>query len=132
MIGIDTNVLLRAATNDDRKQSPVARKFLAGLSEASRGVINCVVLAEFAWTLRSGYGYERAEILGAINDIMRSKSYLVRDREVVNSALSRCLVESLHFADALIAEMNRDAGCETTLTFDLNAANGGAFTLMAG
>jgi predicted nucleic-acid-binding protein len=81
-------------------------------------VLNSVVLAEFAWTMRRGYRYDRLEIVEAIEGIMRSPGLVTLDRDAINAAINRCREENLHFADALIGELNRSAGCATTLTFD--------------
>jgi len=131
MIGLDTNVLVRAATDDDPKRSPRARSFLSRLSSARPGVVNSVVLAEFAWTLKSGYGYSRIEIADAIERMLRSPSYRVLDREAVSVALHICRDEGLDFADALLGEINRLSGCETTVTFDERASRGSAFHALA-
>ena len=56
MIGIDSNILLRAIANDDTTQSPLARDFLSSLSASGPGVVNSVVLAEDRrpdWLLRT-------------------------------------------------------------------------------
>ena len=37
MIGLDTNVILRALLDDDPVQSPIARTVLSGLDSAKRG-----------------------------------------------------------------------------------------------
>ena len=130
MIGLDTYILLRAATRDDRVQSSIALDLLSGLSAARQGVVNCVVLVELAWSLRSGYGYNRQEILDLIGGMMRSNAYLFPEREAVRAALDRCDKEQLDFADALIGELNRAAGCERTMTFDVGAAKSEAFELV--
>lgn len=127
MIGLDTNILLRAVLNDDPKQSPVARDILAHLTTDAPGVINSVVLAEFAWTLVRGYGYGREAVVGAIRTMLRSLSYSFTDRLAVSFALSRSEADGLNFVDALIGEINRAAGCEITLTFDVRAAKSDAF-----
>jgi predicted nucleic-acid-binding protein len=118
MIGIDTNVLLRAVLNDDARQSPVAREILSQLTAEKQGVVNSVTLAEFVWTLRRGYGYTQEQLLSAVKSMLRSNGYVFVDRRCVSAAISRCESESLGFADALIGEINRAAGCATTLTFD--------------
>ena len=118
MIGIDTNIHLRAALDDDASQSPRARAVLSALTAEEPGVINSVTLAEFVWTLRRGHGYERGEIVDAVRSMLRSSAYVFVDRRAVLAAVSRCQAESLGFADALIGEINRAAGCAVTLTFD--------------
>ena len=130
MIGLDTNILVRAITRDDATLSPIAITLLSGLSATSPGMINAVVVAELAWTLRSGYGYERLEIVSLIERMLRSQAYVFSDRDALNIATSRCKDEPLHLADALLGEINRLAGCTTTMTFDSQAAKSNAFTLL--
>jgi predicted nucleic-acid-binding protein len=89
-----------------------------------------VVLAELAWSLRSGYRYERSEIVSVIGKLLQSPSYEFTDRQAVNAAVTRCQKEPIHLADALIGELNRQAGCENTITFDTGAAKSDAFALL--
>jgi predicted nucleic-acid-binding protein len=119
--------LLRAVLNDDAKQSPLAREILSHLTPENPGVVNGVVLAEFAWTLRRGYDYTRSAIIQAIGTMLRSRGYTFPDRRAISLALSRCESDGLNFPDALIGEINRAAGCEVTLTFDGKAAKSDAF-----
>jgi predicted nucleic-acid-binding protein len=128
MIGLDTNVLLRSATQDDPLQSPIARRLVATLDEANPGYINTVVLAEFVWTLRTWYKYDRDQILTAIEALLQSAAFVISNRNAVNVAVARSRDDAMDFADALIGELNRQAGCRTTMTFDRLASKGGAFT----
>ncbi len=127
MIGLDTNILVRAATNDDAIRSPKARAIISALTPGQPAVVNSVVLAEFAWTLRTGYGYKRSEIVDAIEKMMQSPCYVAPDRGAINAALIRCQSEHLDFADALIAELNLEAGCTKTQTFDEECSASSAF-----
>jgi predicted nucleic-acid-binding protein len=127
MIGLDTNILIRAATNDDPIRSPKARAIIAALTREEPAIINSVVLAEFAWTLRTGYGYTRSEIAGSVEKMMQSPCYVAPDRAAINAALVRCQSENLDLADALIGELNLEAGAERTLTFDEGCFDSSAF-----
>jgi predicted nucleic-acid-binding protein len=128
MIGLDTNILLRAATQDNPVQSPIAQALLDGLDEASPGYINSVVMVEFTWSLSSRYRYERSAIIVAVEELMQSAAFTIADREAVNAAIARSEDEGMHFADALIGELNRIAGCSTTMTFDKPTSKRSAFT----
>src|SRR5436190_4572058 len=99
MIGLDTNILVRAIANDDPVRSPRARAIIAALTPTSPAVINSVVLAEFAWILRTSYEYSRSEIANAIETLIQSPCYVVPDRDAVNAALARCQSDGLDFAD---------------------------------
>ena len=128
MIGLDSNVMLRAITGDDPIQSPLARRFLSRLSGERPGVLNAVVLVEIAWTLRAKHKYRKHEILDRIEDLMRSDAYHVVDRDAVIQAMEISAEHPIDFADALIGEMNRCVGCERTVTFDQRASLTPAFT----
>lgn len=130
MIGLDSNVILRAITGDDPVQSPVARRYLSTLSRDSPGVLNSVVLVEIAWTLRTTYKYRRHEVLDRIERLMSSDAYYVVDRDAVVRALDISFEHATEFADALISQINRTAGCETTMTFDQGAAQTPDFDLL--
>lgn len=129
MIGLDTNVLLRAVTQDDPAQSPVATRLLSRLTEASPGYVNTVVLVELVWSLERGYKYGSAEISGAIEALLASTAYMIEQRDAVGRALTRAEEHGIGIADALICELNQASGCTSTLTFDARAARVPGFTL---
>jgi predicted nucleic-acid-binding protein len=122
MIGIDTNILLRAVLKDDPRQSPIAIAFLSRLSGEEPGFVNDVTLAEFVWTLGRSADFERNEIAWALRAMLSSLSYRFLDRTILSKALTRYETSKMDFADALIGEINRAAGCSTTFTFDGGAA----------
>jgi len=122
MIGLDTNILLRAVLRDDAKQSPIAIEFLSQLTDDEPGLVNDVTLAEFVWTLERSAEYTRGEISLALRAMLSSPSYRFLDRGAVSKALTRFEAEKkVGFADALIGEINRAAGCTTTYSFDTGA-----------
>jgi predicted nucleic-acid-binding protein len=128
MIGLDSNIMLRAITGDDPIQSPLALGFLATLSSDRPGVLNPIVLVETAWTLRARYKYPMLEILDHIKNFMGSTAYHIIDRDAVSEALATSRKHSIDFADALIGEINRLAACTTTMTFDEGACQAPIFT----
>ncbi len=129
MIGLDTNVLLRAAVQDDAVQSPVARAIIAELAPSKPGYVNAVVLAEFAWTLERRYGYSPIEIVGAIETMLESEAFVVANHDAVGRALERVSTDGMTLSDAMIGELNFAAGCATTMTFDRRAAISDLFEL---
>jgi len=127
MIGLDTNVLLRALTGDDAIQSPVAARILGELTPESPGYINLIVLTETVWTLGRRYKADRAAITDAVESLLESQSLVVADRAAVIESLELARAGSLDFADALIGTLNRHAGCKATVTFDTKAGETGLF-----
>jgi len=132
MIGLDTNILLRAVLADDSAQSPVAVALLSQLTAEQPGFINDVTLAEFVWMLGRTADYERGEIARALQALLSSPSYEFMDRRIVSKALTPYESEKIGFADALIGETNRAAGCSTTFTFDNAAAKTDLFSPVRG
>ena len=62
MTAVDTNVLLRIVTNDDKSQAARAAAFL---QKQDRVYLAKTVLLEFEWVLRRAYGFAPPEILAA-------------------------------------------------------------------
>jgi predicted nucleic-acid-binding protein len=63
-ITADTNIRVRAITDDDPVQSPLAK---ASLAEAERVAITVPTLCELVWVLTRAYWLPRAEV----SDIIR-------------------------------------------------------------
>ncbi|WP_210241185.1 type II toxin-antitoxin system VapC family toxin [Mesorhizobium sp. B3-2-1] len=121
-IGIDTNVLLRMVLNDDAEQRAKALAFGKGLSEDTPGFVSLIVLVEFSWSLISRYRMSREQVLAAIQRLLKIRTLVFEDFDAIVIALERSNMPQVDFADALIAEHNRNAGCSHTVTFDLRAA----------
>jgi predicted nucleic-acid-binding protein len=132
MIGIDTNVLLRAIVGDDLAQQKKAAKFLKSqCSKTNPGFINLLVLGEVVWTLDRGYRYDRAQIGDVIEALLSTAELVVERQEDVAKALLRYRQSNIGFADVLIATVNARQGCSTTVTLDRKAAKRDGFKLLA-
>jgi predicted nucleic-acid-binding protein len=128
MIGLDANILLRAATLDDSVQSPIATRIMSSPTREVPGYINTVALAESAWSLERRYDNSRALVCASIRSLMISSSIVFAEREAVDRALQRSDEEALDFQDALNCELNLTATCSTTVTFDRKSARSGGFS----
>lgn len=128
MIGIDTNVLVRFVTADDPDQSPRAAAFLNGeCTSDAPGFINRIVVCELVWVLGAAYGYDRAEIASVVRMLLETAELFMEDKTAAWGALRHYESGACDFADAYLGLTNVQAGCETTVTFDRNAANLGSF-----
>ena len=130
MIGLDTNILVRAFAADDQSQTESAVRLLDA-GERRSLYVNAVVLVEFAWTMRRAYKWEDEWVRSALNQIVDHPAIVIQHRDCVLEAISHSSEFSGGFADRLIGALNREAGCETTLTFDKDAARAGAFRELA-
>ena len=123
MIGLDTNILLRAVLDDDAVQSPAARRLLKSLGADDRGFVNLPVLLEFFWVLRSRYKLPQARLAGVMRDLLGVEHIEFEALDIAGKALALYEAGSSDFADTVIALRNTALGAGTTLTFDKGAAN---------
>lgn len=122
IVGIDTNVLLRATLNDDPAQTPMARAQLQAFTPERQGFIAQVTLLDYYWTLSRSYKYTKAECLAAINALLETRTIEIEDGESVALAVTRAEAGA-DFADALIACTNELFGASETVTFDRKASD---------
>jgi predicted nucleic-acid-binding protein len=123
LIGLDTNILVRYFTHDDARQTPLAIRLVdEQLDPAQPGHVSLVTLVELVWVLRTGYGAERETVADIVNRLLADARFVMQEPSSVWAALDAYLNAPVDFADALIAALDRDAGCIETLTFDRGAA----------
>lgn len=84
-ITADTNILVRALTGDDRRQSAIAQ---AELSGAERIALPLSVLCELSRVLSQGYGINAAGIIEAIGRLIAADN--VRVNRPRSSPAWRC------------------------------------------
>lgn len=127
----DTNVLIRAAVQDDLHQARRAAKILA---EADIVAVPLPVLCEFVWVLRRGYKKNATDVSDAIRRLMKSAN-VVMNRTAVEAGLS-ALDAGGDFADGVIAYEGEWLGAEEFVSFDSKAvtllqAQGGRARLLS-
>jgi predicted nucleic-acid-binding protein len=117
-ITADTNVLVRAAVQDDQHQARQAAKVL---QEANLVAVPTAVLCEFVWVLRRGYKKSVSDVSDAIRRLMKS-AHVVMDRPAVEAGLST-LDAGGDFADGVIAYEGNWLGAEEFVSFDSKAVS---------
>ncbi len=131
MIGIDTNVLLRYALDDDAGQSPRATALPESDDRlAEPAFVNLVVLIEFVWTLLRQEGFGKADVIAMLDTLLASRSIVLADRSAVAAAVETWRNGRAGFQDHLIGHLNRERGLPTTFTFDAVAAKDPTFSPM--
>lgn len=121
-LGIDANILVRLAVADDPRQADTVTALLSRIEKHDSLYINMSVILETNWILRRLYGYDRLAVLAFIQAVLERREFEVADYEAVGNALHVCRMANVDFADALLSEMNRLAGCAATLTLDKKTA----------
>jgi predicted nucleic-acid-binding protein len=112
----DTNILVRAIMDDDRRQSAAAR---AALEAAELVAVSTPVLCELVWVLSRGYKVADAEISAAIIRLLDSAS-VECNRAAAEAGLAM-LEAGGDFADGVIIAEGQMLGGETFVSFDRKA-----------
>lgn len=115
-ITVDTNILVRAITDDHPKQSKAAQR---ALESADLVAVALPTLCELVWVLARGYGLERREIGVALRRLIASANVAV-NRPAAEAGLS-VLEAGGDFADGVIAFEGAQLGGETFVSFDKKA-----------
>jgi predicted nucleic-acid-binding protein len=117
-ITADTNVLLRAAVQDDPDQARQAAKLL---QQAELVAVPVPVFCEFVWVLRRGYKVSTPEISAAVRRLIKSANVVV-NRPAIDAGLS-VLDAGGDFADGVIAYEGDWLGAEEFVSFDSKAVS---------
>ena len=114
-ITADTNVLVRALTEDDAEQSKAAQ---LALRKADIVALTIPTLCELVWVLQ-GYKIRPSDIAQAIRDLLNSANVVV-NRSTVEAGLAM-LDAGGDFADGVIAHEGNWLGADTFVSFDKKA-----------
>jgi len=112
---IDTNIIVRFLTADDKKQAKAAHAAI----EAGDIFIPTTVLLESEWVLRSGYGFTPDQIASGLRGLAGLPGISVEQPAALARALD-WMSEGMDFADAL--HLVKSDSCTAFLTFDRKLA----------
>jgi predicted nucleic-acid-binding protein len=115
-IAADTNVLVRAMTGDDARQSKIAQTELARADVVALAI---PALCELIWVLSQGYKIPSTEIVEAIRHLIDGANVVV-NRPAVEAGLAM-LEAGGDFADGIIAYEGNWLGAEVFVSFDKKA-----------
>ena len=113
---VDTNVLVRAIVQDDKKQGNIAARILKSATEIA---VPLAVLCELVWVLKRVYDFPKVDITAAISGLAAARNVNL-NRPAVDAGLA-VLLAGGDFADGVIAFEGRWLGGETFVSFDREA-----------
>ena len=116
MRAVDSNVLVRFLTADDRKQAQAARRVI----EAGDIFIGTTVILETEWVLRAGYGFAPTVIAAAFHGLGGLPGISIEEPVEIAQALDSMLA-GMDFAAAL--HLARSSHCSAFVTFDKKFAS---------
>lgn len=116
MIGVDSSVLIRHLTQDDERQAAAASALLEeDLRPDLQGYVSIGTLLETIWVLQRSYRYPNDLVREVVSKLLAARQLFVAERAAIERALTH---PADGLADAVIHELNRQAGCTETVTFD--------------
>ena len=132
MRGLDTNVLVRYLTADNEKLTAAAERVLEHSSETGQPLfIPVLVLCELVWVLARCYGQAKAAIISVLEQILEAELFRIEGDLIVRRSLDAFRGGKADFADYVIGEICRKAGCEDCVTFDRGLKSAAGFTLLS-
>lgn len=131
MRALDTNVLVRFVVDDDPVQSAKAERVLVESHLLHEHLfVSIPALCELVWVLKSGLRQSKVRIVAVIQSLVNDDLFQVESKHHVMAALDRYRQGNADFADYLIGELARKAGCRDTVTFDRALKGSPGFTLL--
>ena len=121
MIGLDTNVLVRYIAQDDIKQSALATNLIDSLTKESPGFITLVSIIELVWVMQSCYQSTKIEVVKILETLIATRELMIENTETVIKAIRVFSGSKADFSDCLIERSANKAGCEYSVTFDVDA-----------
>lgn len=119
MIGLDTNVLVRYFTQDNKAEAQRANEAIEKqCSKDNPGFIHDIVLCELVWVLASCYECPKEVISETLEKILVSPQLRVAHRSHVWEAIQIFKKTKADFSDCLLGIKNSSSGCRKTVTFD--------------
>ena len=119
MIAFDTNVILRYLLGDEPKQSKKAKALVDRLArDDDRAYISDIVLCEVVWVLARGYKLDREKIVHVLSSLLATRQLAFDSTDRLQRAIRAFENGKGDFADYMIREQARNAGCDAVMTFD--------------
>jgi predicted nucleic-acid-binding protein len=128
---LDTNILVRFVANDDGGQIAAAEHlFEESQQNREHLFVSTPVMCELVWVLKNGLKQDRPQIVKVIDSSMEDALFQIEHKRLVFKALDRYRHGKADFADYLIGQLDSNAGCRDTVTFEKALKNAPGFTLL--
>lgn len=129
MIAVDTNVLVRFLVRDDEAQFARASALFQEAQRAEDAVFLAeLVICELVWVLQRAYHVPKTALVRTLNELVRARHIELEAADRVQRAIAAYAAGRGDFADYLIREQARAAGCDAVATFDTAIVKENGFT----
>jgi predicted nucleic-acid-binding protein len=131
VIGLDTNVLVRYLAADDPGQTRTAVRIIEDARQREEPLfLASVVLCETVWVLDRSYGQPKENIVAILEQILQADLFVVDRDDLVRRSLEEFRDGKGDFADYMIGNIAREAGCSAIVTFDRALAGSPGFKML--
>ncbi len=131
MIALDTNILVRLLLHDDEAQARAAERIVVrARREGTEIFVSDIVLCELVWVLTRRARLSRADIAGALEQLLRTELIVVASAAAAENALAAYRTGTGDFADYFIREHATIAGATEVVTFDRALRNAAGFRVL--
>lgn len=131
MKAVDTNILVRFITLDDKRQAEAVLKLLEETEKKGLQLfVPLVVILELLWVLENGYELVNADILDAVEKLSGLSVLKFEQEECLISLVEQGRSVKADLSDLLIGIVASKRGAKPTLTFDKKAAKTENFELL--
>lgn len=132
MRGLDTNLLVRYITADEARYYQLTDELFSRCEAQGENLfVSSIVLCELVWSLvGKRYRFDRSAVDDLVTRMLESPLFVLQEHDAVKSALLEFRQGRADFADYLLGEINRRAGCVDTVTLDQELGEHKGFTLL--
>ena len=131
MRALDTNIPVRYLAVDDPHQSRLAEKFIEACRREEEPIfVPVLVLCELVWVLDRSYHHAKVGLLAALDQILETDLFVIENDGPVRRSIEEYRTGKGNFADYVIGNIAKHAGCSDTVTFDRALAGTEGFTLL--
>ena len=131
MKALDTNILVRFLTGDDKQQAKTVYNLFKKAESAKQELfIPLTVVLELLWVLESVYNISRNEILDSISEMLLMPILKFEGLPALQQFILSAQESKYDLSDLLIAHNAKNSGCEKILTFDKKASKFNLFELL--
>ena len=91
---------------------------------------NHIVLCELVWVLRAVYKLSRDEIINTLESVLKTDIFKFENKDAIWESIQQMKIGKADFSDYLIGQLNAQAGCTETFSFDKKISGVDGFRIL--
>lgn len=116
---LDTNIIIRFLTRDDKKKADKCKKlFQEVIAGRTQLFVSDLTIAEIIWVLEKNYKSDRSDIRVKVEAILNTPNLLFQNKAVLSEGIILYEVYNIDYIDAYHAALMRQFGIKTVYSYD--------------